>query len=81
MEIEPDEKIEIFQKFKSGDLQFAQKVLNERVISPNLCDDLQCTLLHWSSANNFLQIAELLLNSGANPNLPGGTYQETPLHW
>jgi ankyrin repeat protein len=79
--LDPDQKIEIFKKFKLGDLHFAQKLLSDRVISPNLCDDLQISLLHFMSVNNYLQIAELLLNSGANPNLPGGTFQETPLHW
>lgn len=79
--VDPDAKIEIFQKFKSGDASFAQKMLTDRVVSPNLCDDLQCSLLHFVSANNHLSIAELLLHSGANPNLPGGSLQETPLHW
>jgi ankyrin repeat protein len=39
------------------------------------------TLLHWAAYNNRIAIARLLIESGADVNIKGGTLEETPLMW
>jgi ankyrin repeat protein len=75
------QQMDLFEKFKSGDILYAQAVLADRTVSPTACDQNDCSLLHWVAVNNHLQLAELLLHHGADPNVRGGLLKETPLHW
>ena len=69
----------IVQAVKDGDKKFVRKFLEEQRKEVNTSDAEDCTLLHWASLENQIDIAKLLLNSGANVNAFGGEENETPL--
>ena len=72
---------EIVKKFQLGDYNYVKEVLESNLISPNLCDGNNYSLLHWVAINNYLSIASLLLHYNANPNIQCFKREETPLHW
>ncbi|CAB3409345.1 unnamed protein product [Caenorhabditis bovis] len=76
-----DAKIEAAVKAcQIGDIAMVRKVLDEN-LPPNEYDEEQCTMLHWASINNNVDIIELLIKHGASINKIGGNLKSTPLHW
>ncbi|CAE7904859.1 AKT1 [Symbiodinium microadriaticum] len=65
----------------SGDLEQLEEFL-QRPIDPNLHtfgDQGGLTLLLYAAYKGGLEAAEMLLEAGADPNLPGGPNKDTPL--
>ncbi|CAE7445380.1 kidins220b [Symbiodinium sp. CCMP2592] len=65
----------------SGDLEQLEEFL-QRPIDPNLHtfgDQGGLTLLLYAAYKGGLEAAEMLLEAGADPNLPGGPNMDTPL--
>ena len=53
----------------------------EKIEALNTGDEDNQTPLHYSTINKFHDISSLLINSGANPNIPEKELQRTPLHF
>jgi ankyrin repeat protein len=64
-----------------GDLVFVQNSIENLKMSPNTADHDGCSLLHWASINNRLEIVRYLINRCANVNAIGGENREIPLQW
>ena len=54
--------------------------LLESGATPNTQDNAGWTPLHEAAQKGFTDVARLLLEKGANPNVPGGDESVTPLH-
>jgi ankyrin repeat protein len=63
----------------NGDVQTVQAYL-DRGTDVNLKDQAGATPLHYAAAAGRLQIVQLLLERGANPNVRTITTEQTPLH-
>merc|ERR1711963_484799 len=57
----------------------AESLINEGA-DPNTRDNNGWTPLHEVAQRNHLDLVRLLLEAGANPNVPGGDENYTPLH-
>eukprot|EP00471_Norrisiella_sphaerica_P006078 CAMPEP_0184489386 /NCGR_PEP_ID=MMETSP0113_2-20130426/15223_1 /TAXON_ID=91329 /ORGANISM="Norrisiella sphaerica, Strain BC52" /LENGTH=314 /DNA_ID=CAMNT_0026872765 /DNA_START=27 /DNA_END=968 /DNA_ORIENTATION=- len=64
-----------------GKLDALKQMVEEKEIRVNDRDDQNCSLLHWASINNRVDIVKYLLEKHADVNRPGGILQETPLQW
>jgi palmitoyltransferase len=64
-----------------GDQNLIISAIRDNHISPNLCDESGCSLLHWASINNRVGIVRYLLGQGADANWVGGTLREIPIQW
>mmetsp|Transcript_29357 Transcript_29357/g.47108 ORF Transcript_29357/g.47108 Transcript_29357/m.47108 type:complete len:680 (-) Transcript_29357:212-2251(-) len=64
-----------------GKLDALKQMLDTKKIRVNDRDDQNCSLLHWASINNRVDIVKHLLEKHADVNRPGGVLQETPLQW
>eukprot|EP00472_Partenskyella_glossopodia_P014114 CAMPEP_0197530054 /NCGR_PEP_ID=MMETSP1318-20131121/30452_1 /TAXON_ID=552666 /ORGANISM="Partenskyella glossopodia, Strain RCC365" /LENGTH=609 /DNA_ID=CAMNT_0043085723 /DNA_START=98 /DNA_END=1927 /DNA_ORIENTATION=+ len=64
-----------------GKLESLKRMVEANQVRVNDSDDQNCSLLHWASINNRVEIVKFLLQKHADVNRPGGTLQETPLQW
>mmetsp|Transcript_6127 Transcript_6127/g.11537 ORF Transcript_6127/g.11537 Transcript_6127/m.11537 type:complete len:555 (-) Transcript_6127:187-1851(-) len=64
-----------------GKLDTLKRMVEGKEIRVNDRDDQNCSLLHWASINNRVEIVKYLLEKHADVNRPGGILQETPLQW
>ena len=64
-----------------GDFQTVKSLLDSHQVSANAVDNDGCSLLHWAAINNRVEIATLLIRSGAIVPCAGGVLAESPLHW
>ena len=61
------------------DFKKAEDLIKEGA-DPNTQDNNGWTPLHEVAQRNHLELVRLLLEAGANPNIPGGDENYTPLH-
>ncbi|TID13309.1 hypothetical protein CANINC_004996 [Pichia inconspicua] len=54
---------------------------NPTPLSPNTTDSDGITLVHWAALNNRLEIIKYLVSKGADPDVPAGDMNATPLLW
>lgn len=54
---------------------------NPTPLSPNITDSEGITLIHWAALNNKLATIKYLVALGANPDIPAGEMNATPLLW
>ncbi|GAB5372249.1 hypothetical protein AAMO2058_001648900 [Amorphochlora amoebiformis] len=64
-----------------GKLDVVKGMVESKDIRVNDRDDQNCSLLHWASINNRVEIVKYLLEKHADVNRPGGILKETPLQW
>jgi ankyrin repeat protein len=64
-----------------GDFQTVKSLIDSHQVSANAVDNDGCSLLHWAAINNRVEIAVLLIRSGAIVPCAGGVLAESPLHW
>uniref|UniRef100_A0A915JPK5 Palmitoyltransferase n=1 Tax=Romanomermis culicivorax TaxID=13658 RepID=A0A915JPK5_ROMCU len=63
-----------------GDIDTCIRIC-ENGFNVNQRDSGNCTLLHWASINNRLQIIKYFLSKNADINAIGGELKSTPLYW
>eukprot|EP01041_Mallomonas_annulata_P008031 gene8030-16459_t len=56
-------------------------LISKKAVSASATDSEGCSLLHWASINNRLDIVYFLLSQGCDVNYCGGFLKETPVHW
>ena len=61
------------------DVEKAKSLIKDGA-NPNTQDHNGWTPLHEVAQRNHLELVQLLLEAGANPNIPGGDDHYTPLH-
>ncbi|CAJ0962174.1 unnamed protein product, partial [Mesorhabditis belari] len=64
-----------------GNLPLLIHLLDTGAVSPCWTDADECSLLHWASINNRLEVADYLISRGCRVNAVGGVLASTPLHW
>uniref|UniRef100_A0A914H1Q9 Palmitoyltransferase n=1 Tax=Globodera rostochiensis TaxID=31243 RepID=A0A914H1Q9_GLORO len=77
----PNADLEARQCAQFGDVGTLKRLLASAKITANAVDQDDCSLLHWAAINNRIEVAQLLIDSGANVNAIGGVLASTPLHW
>ena len=70
----------LWQAARSGDLEAVQRELDTGV-DVNSATTYQSTALSFACDRGHLQVVELLLSRGANPNVKDTFYNATPLTW
>ena len=81
--ISPSEVEELFFKEldkRNPDMENIQVFLDSGLVDVHTKDYRSSTPLHWAAWNNSLELAELLISSGAEVNAEN-KYGRTPLHW
>ncbi|KAL3112727.1 hypothetical protein niasHT_019701 [Heterodera trifolii] len=79
--VTPNADSEARQCAQFGDVGTLRRLLDGGRISANSVDQDDCSLLHWAAINNRVEVAQLLIDRGANVNAIGGVLASTPLHW
>ena len=64
-----------------GDYPFLEVAIESHNISPSTVDAEGCSLLHWASINNRLEIVKFLSSKSMDLNYSGGANNETALQW
>jgi outer membrane protein assembly factor BamB len=70
----------LWHSARSGDLETVKRVLDAGV-DVNSATTYQSTALSFACDRGHLQVVELLLSRGANPNVKDTFYNATPLTW
>jgi ankyrin repeat protein len=65
----------------SGDLAEVKRLVIGCGVDPNIQDKDGETPLHLAAWDGHLDVVELLLEHGANPNIQENKYGKTPLHY
>ncbi|KAJ5078491.1 palmitoyltransferase hip14 [Anaeramoeba ignava] len=56
-------------------------LLKQKKINVNEKDEYNLAPLHYCSISDYSEIANLLIQQGADPDIQGGDYKQTPLHF
>lgn len=79
---ERENLLEVVGAVQEGDLDSLREAVQQRIVSVNSTDPDGCSLLHWAAINNRVQIANFLIENGADPSFrAGGVLGESPFQW
>lgn len=84
--LEQSIKSQIISAAQHGDIKtltfyLVESTENLHPLSPNLTDSDGITLVHWAALNNKLSTVKFLVSIGADPDVPAGDMNATPLLW
>jgi cytohesin len=71
---------EILQAVRAGDAPAVERILNDDPRLAHATDDHLKTPLHWAAEHDYPDVAELLLNAGADLEATT-SWSATPLDW
>uniref|UniRef100_A0A914BZ09 Palmitoyltransferase n=1 Tax=Acrobeloides nanus TaxID=290746 RepID=A0A914BZ09_9BILA len=80
-EVETANPMDARQAAQFGDIERLRYLLDSGQATASATDSDDCSLLHWASINNRLEIAQLLIDRKCDVNAIGGVLASTPLHW
>ena len=66
---------------RSGDIASTQVILSSGIFNPNTRDAMGATALHDAVWSGRVELVRLLLDHGADPNIPHAEGLSTPLHY
>ena len=71
---------QLFKVVRSGDIKQIRSCILDSAADPNAFNKSGQNALHLAAGLGFLEVTELLVRSGANPQTPSLLTHDTPLH-